>query len=253
MRRKRSVAVLLSVVTALAGGVVVVGEGHRMGWFGVGGYDCDGRAVSQAAYDERRPASDLDEGTRAGFLEVMQRDHDVADLSAKGGWFVVAEAPARVMIMRELDDPHELENGEIVPDHEVLGIVRAASSTSGWDRETSSPCPLRRDLGRFSAPTVTFDSVPDPDSMVLELQVWEHACNSGEDAAGRVEIVALREFEDRVEVGIGVRPDSGRGFVTCQSNPATPFAVALEAPLGTRRIIDVGLAKPRPFEIRPIG
>ncbi len=69
------------------------------------------------------------------------------------------------------------------------------------------------------------------------LQVTEMACNSGEDARGRIELVSVDQGEDAVTVTLGVRPRDPES-ATCQSNPATSFEVTLDAPLGDRALYD---------------
>ncbi len=89
---------------------------------------------------------------------------------------------------------------------------------------------------------------PPPESDHLALLVTEFACNSGQDATGRVELVEIAETESTVELVIGVRP-SGAREASCQGNPATPFTIDLERPLGGRVILNAAVVPSR--EITP--
>ena len=86
--------------------------------------------------------------------------------------------------------------------------------------------------------TVTLDPArpPDPASSEVHVLVTERACNSGEDAEGRVELVTLDEDDDAVTMTIGIHERSGDA--NCPSNPPTPFTVVLEEPLGDRELRD---------------
>jgi hypothetical protein len=66
--------------------------------------------------------------------------------------------------------------------------------------------------------------------------VTEHACNSGEDARGRITVAAIDEDDDSVTVTLAVRPRGGAQ--ECPSNPETPFVIELSAPLGDRALLD---------------
>ena len=50
-------------------------------------------------------------------------------------------------------------------------------------------------------------AIPEAGDERISLLVTESACNSGDPATGRVELVELVETESTVEIVIGVRPD----------------------------------------------
>ena len=70
---------------------------------------------------------------------------------------------------------------------------------------------------------------------------------SGQSAERRIELVALTETTEEVQLWIGVRPRSGGQH--CQGNPATPFTIELDQPLGDREIVDVSVMPPRPINV----
>ncbi len=66
--------------------------------------------------------------------------------------------------------------------------------------------------------------------------VTERACNSGEDARGRIVEPEIVESADSVTVVFAVRPRGGAQ--ECPSNPETPFLLVLPTPLGDRALLD---------------
>lgn len=112
-----------------------------------------------------------------------------------------------------------------------------------WTVASSGPCAPRTDAGELNAAALALDpdQPADPSDTTVHLLVTELACHGGEDAEGRVELARLVETDDAVEIVVGVRPDETADAWTCQSNPPTPFALELDAPLGDRDIIDVGV------------
>lgn len=206
-------------------------------------YDCNGRPVSRAAFEERAPLSDSAQSALAEAARVEGRE---MDLSADAGWFTLTESARQVEVLRALPELRDLENGEIPSDHEYLAVARVDMDGSGrsWRSWSSSPCVLRLDMGGFGLATVELAAAPDPASRDLGFLVTEHACNSGEDAEGRIRVASLEESSDRVEVMFAVQP-AGSGAQNCQGIPGTPFTVSLAEPLGDREVVDIGLVSPR--------
>lgn len=213
-------------------------------------YDCNGRPVSRAAFEERAP---LSASARTALEEAARADGREMDLSADAGWFTLSESPRLIEVLRELPALDDLENGEIPSDHDYLAIarVRGEQVEGPWRSSSSSPCALRLDLGGVGMPTVVLAHATDPASRDLDLLVTEHECTSGEGAEGRIEVVSLEESADRVEVVLGVRPRDS-GFASCQGVPGTPFTISLAEPLGDREVVDAGLVIPRAMAmVRP--
>ncbi|OUE07989.1 hypothetical protein CMsap09_03490 [Clavibacter michiganensis] len=215
------------------------------------GYDCNSRPVDPAAFAERRPLSSLGEDGMAA-LDEATRGQGYEERLAEGGWSVLSASARSIELLRPVTEPYDLGNGEIPPDHEYLAVERVAEpgAEPAWMVWSSSPCALRLDHAGLELATVAFEESPDPGSDRLTFLVTEHACNSGQDAAGRVQLLVLEETDERVAVAFGVRPDDGEAE-DCQGNPATPTAVALAAPLGDREVVDAGLVSPRPVGLRP--
>jgi hypothetical protein len=214
-------------------------------------YDCNIRPVDPEAFAERRPLSSLGQEGAAALAETTQGMEGHPGYPAEDGWFVLASSATDIEIMRAVTEPYEMGNGEVPPDHEYVAAKRIEEPGEAprWMEWSASPCALRLEYADLEVATVAFDALPDPSSDRITFQVTEHDCNSGMDAAGRVQLVALEETGDRVEVAIAVRPrNSG---ASCPSNPATPFTVALSAPLGDREVVDTGLVIPRAVGLSP--
>ncbi|RIJ51496.1 hypothetical protein DZG00_08640 [Clavibacter lycopersici] len=217
----------------------------------VTGYDCNIRPVDPEAFEARVPLSSLGAEGAAAFAETTQGMEGHPGYPPEDGWFVLAASATDIEIMRAVTEPYEMGNGEIPPDHEYVAAKRVEEPGEAprWMEWSASPCALRLDYAELDVATVSFEALPDPSSDRITFLVDEHACNSGEDAAGRVQLLALEETDDRVEVAFGVRPRNVGA--TCQGNPSTPFTVALSAPLGEREVVDTGLVIPRPVGLSP--
>ncbi len=214
---------------------------------------CQGTPVSVQALQDARPATDLAPDVVA-VLEgpLMPIEAPLSD------WVIETEAAEYVVIMRRIEPPLDLGGGDVV-DYDLVAISAGAEHaiplTPPWGLDRASSCALRIDLGGLVEASVALDpdALPEAGDDRISLLVTESACNSGDPATGRVELVELVETETTVEIVIGVRPnvpDDGSPSVhTCQGNPATPFTVELEEPLGDRMILDAAVVPPR--EIGP--
>ncbi|WP_043674206.1 hypothetical protein [Clavibacter michiganensis] len=270
MRRSPSVAAALTALVLLAGCAPAADDAGTLGAgrpsssassagepvavptpAEVTGYDCNIRPVDPAAYEERRPLSSLGAEGTAALTEAVQGMEGHPGFPPEDGWFVLASSATDIEILRAVTEPYEMGNGEIPPDHEYLAakLIGQPGEEPRWMVWSSSPCALRLDYAELDVATVSFEVLPDPSSDRITFLVDEHACNSGQDAAGRVQLLALEETADRVEVAVGVRPRNVGA--TCEGNPATPFTVALSAPLGDREVVDTGLVIPRAVGLSP--
>ncbi|WP_309107928.1 hypothetical protein [Arthrobacter sp.] len=202
---------------------------------------CQGIEVPVQALKNPRPASELapDAAPALGGRDVSNFD--------PVGWLIAEESSDRVMLMNKLAVPEDNGWGD-VREYEYIVIstdVPEEPGKSGWALVGASTCTPTLDLGELSVGAVSLDSSlpPAPDSDRLALLVTEFACNSGQSAEGRVELVKLTETESTVEIVLGVRA-SGLGG-SCQSNPATPVTVDLERPLGDRTVLNAAVMPAR--------
>jgi hypothetical protein len=136
---------------------------------------------------------------------------------------------------------------------EWLSLDGEGGALDDRDHKSSTTCVLNYDLSPLTAAEIRLDpsAPPDPSSRELALLVTERACNSGQNAEGRVRLVELIETADAVKVMIGVDPtrtDGAMGY-TCLPNKPTPFTVTLAGPLGDRAILNGNLVDARPIEL----
>lgn len=164
-------------------------------------------------------------------------------------WKIVLQSDERVDLIRELEHPLGHGQGDIRT-HESRTLERitgASNVPDGTGLLTSAgPCtPRLVSYGELGAADLTLTHLPSPTATSIELLVHERACASGASAEGRIELVALTETAEQVQLRVGVRPREGDQ--DCQSNPPTPFAVELNSPLGDREVVDASVVPPRPL------
>ncbi|WP_456785723.1 hypothetical protein [Cellulomonas sp. P5_C5] len=113
-----------------------------------------------------------------------------------------------------------------------------------WRLSAFGSCALTISYPGSGSAMLTLDPAapPSPGSTEVALLVTEAACNSGQDADGRIEVVELRETASAVEVALAVTPRGGAH--DCPSNPPTPFTIELDEPLGDRLLLDASTVPP---------
>ena len=118
---------------------------------------------------------------------------------------------------------------------------------SGWGGCTLQPeIPPGAGIAMFRlAPHETLT----PDAVEVDVLVTEMACNSGEDARGRILAPDITTSVQSVTVVMTVRPRGGGQ--ECPSNPETPFLLMLPEPLGERSLLDGSEIPPRDATVCP--
>ena len=210
------------------------------------GYLCMGVPVSLEALEERAPVSAIGEPGRTALADAVWDDGKPIHISPEEGWYVVSMTDEHVAVMRDVAVVTDDFFGPVPPDHEILAVSWVADATNvepGWYVSKRSSCALTVDLGALDVPEIQLQTPVEPSTKELRLLVTEQNCNSGEDAQGRIEVISVEESDGRVAVLLGVRPRGGAH--NCPSNPATPFTITLSEPVGTREVVNAGLADPR--------
>lgn len=216
------------------------------------GYLCNRMSVSPEVLDKRPELDSLDAQSRAAVDSATWDDGTPLVLEAPQDWFVAEAEAEAITLMRILAEPRPLDGIDVPPrDAAVVTVTRidnAPNLTAGWYVGASGECAITLDLGELTVPAISLDPAapPQPSDLDLHLLVTEQLCNSGQDATGRVEIVAIRESADSVDIVIGIRPRLGD--MNCPSNPPTPVTITLDSALGERSIMNATLATPRPIE-----
>ncbi|MCI0347266.1 MAG: hypothetical protein L0221_17780 [Chloroflexi bacterium] len=82
--------------------------------------------------------------------------------------------------------------------------------------------------------------LPGPATTEFDALVTERECASGQPSEGRIVGPQIIWSDDVVLIAFAVRALGGQ-VQTCQGNPSTRVHVALEAPLGGRRLLDPSL------------
>ena len=202
-------------------------------------YLCGDTPIPIAALEARQAPDTLDEDALAALAvpEAAQLMNDPDD------WIVVSRTPDEVMLLTDVMHAQwMLVEFAPIPTHEILTVFR---SDGAWHYGRWEPCTLAQEHDGLAVAGVGLDPEhpPTPESTRLHLLVMERACNSGQDARGRIELISLEETADAVSLSIGIRPRGGAA--DCQGNPPTPFTVELSGPLGDRVLRDARYVVPQ--------
>jgi hypothetical protein len=157
------------------------------------------------------------------------------------GWIEASRTDAEALYLA----PSDAEGSWIFV---TVGREGDAWRVTGW-----GGCPLEPDVGPALG-VANFRVAPGVelglDAREVPVLVTERACNSGEDARGRVVVAAIDADDDSVTVTIAVRPREGQLF-ECPSNPETPFLLELPEPLADRALLDGSSVPPRDATVCP--
>jgi hypothetical protein len=204
-------------------------------------YLCLSHSIDAETLRAAPPIADLTGAAAEMVANAQSDDGTPLDLDASAGWVLAGTGDESLLIMRPLADGEADGYGPPGSDHEIIEISRLHGTNTdpnAWYVTSHSVCPLTIDLGALNVPSVALDPAQSPTAEATELAllVTESECNSGKAADHRVKLVALEETDTTVTVTIGVKARGG--YQTCPGNPATPFTVKLDAPLGDRTIVD---------------
>lgn len=178
--------------------------------------------------------AELAEDPAAAALRAhLATDHIEMDWLPDAGWIVVARTDRSVQYVAKGDGAEqflvtvELQGGEW--------------TVGGWSGCSLQPeIPLGAGLAMFRvAPHETLT----PDTIEVDVRVTEMACNSGQDARGRILPPTITLSAEAATVVMTVRPRGGGQ--DCPSNPETPFLLVLPEPLGDRSLLDGSEIPPR--------
>jgi len=99
------------------------------------------------------------------------------------------------------------------------------------------------------------DSVPDPQSSLLDVLVMERACAGGQPPIGREIRPVVLSGEDLLEIVVLI--EAPQGAQTCPSNPWHATTIDVGEPIGERTLVDrhlsPGLVRPWPPTETSIG
>ena len=130
--------------------------------------------------------------------------------------------------------------------------IDVTADASGWHPGGMGGCEphavLSTEFGPASWALDPAFAEPTAETTELHILVWERACSNGSPATGRISAPVIQSTPTTLTITIGVRPlQVPEGFgVTCPMPPGTPATLALQAPLGTRTLLDGGSVPPAP-------
>ena len=124
--------------------------------------------------------------------------------------------------------------------------VTVTHDGDGWQIGGWGQCRLQADVGpQLGLASFRVDPATELGPLLTEIPVLvtERACNSGEDARGRIADPTILLTDAAVTVVFAVRPRDGGH--DCPSNPETPHLLRLPEPLGDRSLFDGSEVPPR--------
>lgn len=153
------------------------------------------------------------------------------------GWHVAYLDDEEAMFVARADDG---------PESPPLAEVGASRVDGQWRVTGWGQCAPQADVGPGLG-LASFRVAPGfeltPESTRIDVLVTEYACNSGEDARGRIVDPAIVDGGASVVVVFAVRPRGGEQ--ACPSNPETPHLLVLPEQLGDRVLLDGSEVPPR--------
>jgi hypothetical protein len=191
------------------------------------------------------PMSLLDEPGRAETLDDPAAEALRAHLETSGpdfawlpdtGWREVVRTDTEVTYVADAAPGSD-------PPYAEVSVMRDGDvwRVAGWGQ-----CRLQASVGPglgLASFRVTQDVELGPEVTEIPVLVTERACNSGQDARGRIVQPRIVLGDQAVTVVFAVRPRGGDQ--DCPSNPETPHLLVLPEPLGDRTLLDGSEIPPR--------
>jgi hypothetical protein len=243
---QRITAACLAIVVAL-GACGGDGGSLRRLTFDRGAPGGDGLMCGDASFERGELATmpALDTLPDEVLLAVDDTGEPAVDTSLD--WRVAAADDDEVVLIREFDpDEPAAALGDTHGTARLAPITGAPNIPDGmWFLWGGSSCsPRLADGAGDDQAEVRLADAPSTDDTRVDLLVRERRCASGRSADGRIDLDELTPTGDEVRIRISVRPPAGDGQ-DCQGNPWTPFTIALDEPLGDRKILDANLVPAR--------
>ncbi|GAA2920660.1 hypothetical protein JOD62_000480 [Microbacterium keratanolyticum] len=211
---------------------------------------CNGHGFLDVTFEvdallDPRPATELGPAAAAAVTrqDLGPNAKGVAFETLPEDWIIGEERADRVVLLR----PQSSETVQYITlpaDYEMrLFLIDPVKpvDASQWYPTFENTCafelPLREDADN---PVIALAADNSPEDSFIDIWVSDMTCRSGLSAEGRIEIVRLREFDDRIELAVAVAPPSDQpAAATCQGVAPTRYRVELAAALGERTVIDL--------------
>ena len=152
------------------------------------------------------------------------------------GWRVILQSDTEVTYLADTAPGSD-------PPYAVVSVAREGD---GWRVAGWSQCRLQAGVAAgLGLASFRVDPGVELTAAHTEIPVLvtERACNSGQDAQGRIVEPEIVLGQDSVTVVFAVRPRGGNQ--DCPSNPETPHVLRLPEPLGERTLLDGSEIPPR--------
>lgn len=132
-------------------------------------------------------------------------------------------------------------------------VVDVTVANGEWKRAGMGGCDPRVVLSpEFGPATWALDATfpaPAADTTDLHVEVWERACDNGEQVTGKISEPVVDDAASTVTITLGVRlptAEPGQAFTCPRPIHGTPFTIHLSEPLGSRTLLDGGRVPPAP-------
>jgi hypothetical protein len=178
-----------------------------------------------------------DEGPEADALRALLQRPEAAGLLPPTGWRMAVHTGDTVVYIADVP---------VRGDEPAFADVTLELVDGSWRMRGFGQCRPVADVGPglgLAEFRVAGHERLIPETTELDVLVTERACNSGEDARGRIVEPAIIPTAEAIVVVFGVIPRGGNH--TCPSNPETPTRLVLPEPLGDRLLLDGSAVPPR--------
>ncbi len=198
--------------------------------------NCGGPGFPAAILEQPGRAETIDDPAAAALRRHLVEPGADYDWLPDAGWREVARTETEVTYVADAAPGSD-------PPYAVVTVVRDGGrwSVAGW-----AQCRLQPDVEPgLGLASFRVDPGLELTAALSEIPVLvtERACNSGQNARGRIVEPEIVLSESAVSVVFAVRPRPGGQ--DCPSNPETPHLLSLPEPLGERTLLDESEIPPR--------
>jgi hypothetical protein len=197
---------------------------------------CGGPAFPTSVLSEAGTA-ETDPGPEADALRALLQRPEATDLLPPTGWRLAVHTGDMVVYIADVPAR---------ADEPAFADVTLELVDGAWRMRGFGQCRPVADVGPglgLAEFRVAGHERLTPETTELDVLVTERACNSGQDARGRIVEPAIIPGADAITVVFGVVPRGG--VHSCPSNPETPARLVLPEPLGDRMLLDGSSVPPR--------
>lgn len=197
---------------------------------------CGGPGFPLSVLDEPGHAERLDDPAAQALRNHLAQSGPDFTWLPDTGWREVARTDTEVHYVADAVPAAD-------PPYVAVSVMRDGDDwrIAGWGQ-----CRLQPSVGPGLG-LASFRVAPDvelvPGLAEIPVLVTERACNSGQDARGRIVGPQVVAADDAITVVFAVRPRGGDQ--ECPSNPETPHLLVLPEPIGNRTLLDGSEIPPR--------